>query len=84
MVSDFAKQFVEMEEENVQLKAELATMKKLVADARLKADVMEKDKAKLKKSLDKEIEARESAKAAIAGKEVQLHQAVESLLSKFS
>ena len=84
MVSDFAKQFVEMEEENVRLKAELATAKKLAADARLKADVLEKDKAKLKKSLDKEVEARESAKAAIAEKEVRLRQAVESLLGKFS
>ena len=58
MVSNFAKQFVEMEEENVRLKEELATAKKLVVDAHLKADALEKDKAKLKKSLDKEVEAR--------------------------
>ena len=84
MVYDFAKQFVGMEEENARLRAELAAAKKLVVDAHLKVDALEKDNAKLKKSLDKEVEARESDNAAIAEKEVRLRQAIESLLGKFS
>ena len=84
MVSDFAKQFVGMEEENARLRAELATAKKLVVDAHLKADALEKDNVKLKKNLDEEVEAKESDKVAIAEKEVRLRQAVESLLGKFS
>ena len=84
MVSDFVKQFVEMEEENIQLKMELATTKKLLVDAHLKADALEKDNVKLKKSLDEEIEAKESDKAAIAEKEGRLRLAVEALLGKFS
>ena len=48
MVSDFAKQFVEMEEENVRLKDELAAAKTLVVDEHLKNDVLEKEVAKLK------------------------------------
>src|SRR4051812_44441158 len=83
MISDFVKQFVEMEEENVRLKLELAEAKKLPTDARLKADMAEKDRVKLKKSLDKEIASREAAKATIDEKEVRLRLSVESLLSEF-
>src|SRR4051812_9275227 len=83
MISDITKQFVELEEENVRLKRELEEAKKLAADARLKADVAEKDRAKMKKNLDKEIASRDEAKAKIEEKEVQLRNAVESLLSKF-
>ena len=82
MVSDFAKQFVEMEEENVRLKNELAAAKTLVVDEHLKNDKLEKEVAKLKKSLDKEVKARESAKAALAGSETRLHEAAESLLGE--
>src|SRR4051794_2209380 len=78
-----------MEEDNARLKTELAVArstaeeaKKLASDARLRADLLEKQKAKLNKALDKETAAKESAKSAVAKKEVQLHQAVESLLSK--
>ena len=74
MVSDFAKQFVEMEEENVRLKNELAAAKTLVVDEHLKNDKLEKEVAKLKKSLDKEVKARESAKAVLAGSETRLHE----------
>src|SRR4051794_2422145 len=83
MISDFAKQFVEMEEENVRLKLEVAEAKKLATDAWLKADVVEKDRAKLKKSLDKEVVSREATEAKIDEKGVQLRRAIESLLSKF-
>src|SRR4051812_40914744 len=83
MISDFMKQFVELEEENVRLKLEFEEAKKLAADARLKADIAENDNAKMKKILDKEIASREEAKAKIEEKEVQLRNTVESLLSKF-
>ena len=90
MVSEFATQFVKMEEENARLKTELAAAKasaeeakKLAADARLKADLLEKEKGKLKKSLEKELKAKELAKTATEEREEQLRQAVESLLSKF-
>jgi chromosome segregation ATPase len=83
MFSDFAKQFVELEEENARLKLELEEARKLAADAHLRVDVAEKDKAKIKKSLDKEVAAREEAKTKIDEKEVQLRHAVESLLNEF-
>ena len=90
MVSEFATQFVKMEEENARLKTELAALKasaeevkKLAADARLKADLLEKEKGKLKKSLEKELKAKESAKTATEEREEQLRQVVESLISKF-
>ena len=69
MVFDFAKQFVGMEEENARLRAELVAAKMLVVDAHLKVDALKKDNAKLKKSVDKEVEAKESDKVAIAEKE---------------
>src|SRR3954447_23414695 len=83
MISDFAKKFMELEEENAKLKLELEEAKKLAVDARLKADIAEKEKAKMKKSLDKEVAAREEAKAKTADQEVQLRNAIGSLLSKF-
>ena len=84
MVSDFAKQFVEMEEENIRLKNELAAAKTLVVDEHLKNDALEKEVTKLKKSLDKEVKARESAKATLAGNATWLHEAAESLLGESS
>ena len=91
MVSEFAKQFVEMEDENARLKMELAAAKasaeeanKLAAKARLDVDVMKKEMGKLRKNLDKELKAKEDAKASTEEKEEQLRKAVESLLSKFS
>ena len=91
MVSEFAKQFVEMEDENARLKTELAAAKasaeeanKLAAKARLDVDVMKKEMGKLRKNLDKELKAKEDAKASTEEKEEQLRKAVESLLSKFS
>lgn len=90
MVSEFAKQCLEMEEENARLKTELAAAKasaeqanKLAAKARLDVDVMKKEMGKLKKKLDKELKAKEDAKASTEEKEEQLRKAVESLLSEF-
>ena len=83
MVSDFAEQFVKMEAENVRLKSELAVSKNLVVDEHLKNDVLEKEVASLKEDLNKEIKARESAKAALSGHEVRLNEAAEALLGEF-
>ena len=91
MVSDFAAQFVKIETENAQLKVELAAAKvsaeqanKLAADARIKADLLEKDIGKLKAKLDKETKAKEAAKVLTEEREERLRKAVESLLGKFS
>ena len=90
MVSDFASQFVQMEDENARLKIELAAAKasaeeanKLAASARLKVDVLEKDIGKLRKSLDKEIMAKENAKVSTEEREERLRKSIEFLLGKF-
>ena len=83
MVSEFAEQFVKMETENIRLKSELTVTKNLVVDEHLKNEALEQEVAKLKKDLDKEIKARESAEAALSGHEVRLHEAAEALLGEF-
>src|SRR3954463_3507552 len=83
MVSDFGEQFVKLEEENAGLKRELAEAKRLAADAQSRVEAADKEKAKLQKVLDKEIAAKEAAMTKIADQEARLHNAVESLLSKF-
>ena len=89
MVSEFAKQFVEMEEESARLKTELAAAKasaeeanKLAASARMKVDVLEKDIGKLRKNLEKELKAKEAAKTSTEDREERLRKAIESLLGK--
>ena len=83
MVSEFADQLVKIEAENARLKAELKASGKLVVDETLKNDKLEKELAKLKKDLDKEVKARKSAESAL-GQETKLHESIEALLGKIS
>ena len=83
MVSEFADQLVKIEAENARLKAELKTSGKLVVDEALKNGKLEKEVAKLKKDLDREVKARKSADSAL-GQETELHESIEALLGKFS
>ena len=82
MVSEFADQLVKIEAENARLKAELKTSGKLVVDEALKNDKLEKEMAKLKKDLDKEVKARKVAESAL-GQETKLNESIEALLGKF-
>ena len=83
MVSEFADQLVKIEAENTRLKAELKASGKLVVDETLKNDKLEKEVAKLKKDLDKEVKARKSAES-VLGQETKLHESIEALLGEFS
>ena len=82
MVSEFADQLVKIEAENARLKAELKASGKLVVDETLKNGKLEKEVAKLKKDLDKEVKARKSAESAL-GQETKLHESIEALLGEF-
>ena len=82
MVSEFADQLVKIEAENGRLKAELKASGKLVVDETLKNDKLEKEVAKLKKDLDKEVKARKSAESAL-GQETKLQESIEALLGEF-
>ena len=82
MVSEFADQLVKIEAENTRLKAELKASGKLVVDETLKNDKLEKEVAKLKKDLDKEVKARKAAESAL-GQETKLNESIEALLGKF-
>ena len=82
MVSEFADQLVKIEAENARLKAELKASGKLVVDETLKNDKLEKEVAKLKKDLDKEVKARKSAESAL-GQETKLQESIEALLGEF-
>ena len=81
MVSEFADQLVKIEAENGRLKAELKASGKLVVDEALKNDKLEKEMAKLKKDLDKEVKARKLAESAL-GQATKLHESIEALLGK--
>ena len=90
MVSDFADQFVKMEAENAQLRKELMAAKastewieaanKLAEEAWQKNEDLEKELAKVKAELEKEVELREKTKARAEMREDQLRQSIESLL----
>ena len=82
MVSEFADQLVKIEAENARLKAELKASGNLVVDETLKNDKLEKEVAKLKKDLDKEVKARKSAESAL-GQETKLQESIEALLGEF-
>lgn len=92
MVSDFANQFVKLEAENARLREELSaagtsteqveSANKLAAEARRRADDLEKELSEVKAKLEKEVKLREEAQSMARRREDRLRKSAESLLGK--
>ena len=91
-MTDFAAQFVKLEAENAQLRAELAmakssadqikTANKLIAEAWQKAEDLEKELVKVKAKLEEEERLKEEAQSQAEKREDKLRKSVETLLGK--
>jgi hypothetical protein len=92
IVTDFATQFVKMEAENAQLRAELATDKssaeqiettnKLAAEAWRRAEDLEKELSQVKVKLEEAQKLKEETESLVEKREDRLRKSVESLLGK--